>query len=316
MVQYSIIIPTYNSSKTIVRLLDSFKQTKNDFYEVIIVDDCSTDETISVVDEYKQSSEMTIRVISKEKNSGPGVSRNMGIKAASGEYICFMDSDDYVSNSYFSAINKGLDMGAEVVYFNAYQVTGDNESPIFSKGYKTREDYIALTTGSLCMFCSKRSLWDGIELPPIKNAEDIAVIPVVMSRAKKIVSIPDYLYYYINNSHSLSNSYSPKISENFMKSFSYTLKLIDRDKYVDQIEFHGIKTILYGATLNALKANVDSTTLKKYWDSFTMEFPKWYNNRYLSNYPLKKKFFLFMVRFRLLFVLRLYTSLHTYLLNR
>ena len=314
--KFSVIIPTYNSSKTIVRLLDSFKQAVNEFYEVIIVDDCSTDDTILVVDKYRKSTDMVIRVISKDKNSGPGVSRNIGIKAALGDYVCFMDSDDYVSNSYFSAITKGLDTGAEVVYFNAYQVTTENKSPIFSKGYKTREDYIALTTGSLCMFCSKRSLWEGVELPPIKNAEDIAVIPVVMSKAKKIVSIPDFLYYYINNSHSLSNSYSPKISENFMKSFHYTLNLIDRDKYAEQVEFHGIKTVLYGATLNALKANVDSTTLKKYWNSFTKQFPNWYKSRYLSYYPLKKKFFLFMVRFRLIPLLRLYTSLHTYLLHR
>ena len=166
------------------------------------------------------------------------------------------------------------------------------------------------------MFCSKRSLWEGVELPPIKNAEDIAVIPVIMSRAKSIVSIPDFLYYYINNSHSLSNSYNSKISENFIKSFHCTLSLIDRDTYAEQVEFHGIKTVLYGATLNALKANADSVILKKYWNSFTDQFPKWYKSKYLSYYPVKKKFFLFMVRFRLISLLRLYTSLHTYLLNR
>jgi glycosyltransferase involved in cell wall biosynthesis len=83
----SIIIPTYNASKFMPNLLDSiFKQTDEDM-EVIIVDDCSTDNTIDIVKQYP------VRVIHMEKNGGPARARNRGVEAARGDIIFFLDSD-------------------------------------------------------------------------------------------------------------------------------------------------------------------------------------------------------------------------------
>lgn len=84
---FSIIIPAYNASKTIKKCLDSiFKQNFSDF-EVILVNDCSTDKTKEIVDQYN------IKQICLEKNSGPAAARNIGIKQAKGKIIVFIDSD-------------------------------------------------------------------------------------------------------------------------------------------------------------------------------------------------------------------------------
>ncbi len=87
----SVIVPTYNSAKTVhIGLASLLKQTFKDF-EIIVVDDCSTDNTVETV---KKISD-TIKVVQLKKNIGAGPARNEGIKAAKGDYIAFLDSDDF-----------------------------------------------------------------------------------------------------------------------------------------------------------------------------------------------------------------------------
>lgn len=89
----SVVMPTYNSEKYIRDGLESvLNQTYKDL-DVIIIDDCSSDNTISIVHEYMQR-DSRIRLFENSKNSGAGVSRNVGIDMALGEYIAFLDSDD------------------------------------------------------------------------------------------------------------------------------------------------------------------------------------------------------------------------------
>ncbi|AFJ46557.1 putative glycosyltransferase [Shimwellia blattae DSM 4481 = NBRC 105725] len=92
-VKLSIIIPAYNASKSIGRTLLSFSSAITCSYEVIIVDDCSTDNTVEVISNYAELHQ-NIHVISLPVNSGPGVARDEGLKHAIGEYILFFDSDD------------------------------------------------------------------------------------------------------------------------------------------------------------------------------------------------------------------------------
>ncbi len=93
MIEVSVIIPTYNVCKFIDKTLDSvLTQTYSDF-EVIVVDDGSTDQTVSIIKQYCGKHPEKIRLILKE-NSGPGSARNVGIRAAAGEYIAFIDADD------------------------------------------------------------------------------------------------------------------------------------------------------------------------------------------------------------------------------
>jgi len=87
MRKLSIIIPTYNSAKTIRALLDSIFQSYFKNYEVIIVDDSSTDETINIIKEYK------VKIIRLKQNSGPAKARNIGVEHASSKNILFLDSD-------------------------------------------------------------------------------------------------------------------------------------------------------------------------------------------------------------------------------
>lgn len=108
----SVIIPTYNSQLTIERCLMSISAQTYPFIEIIVVDDCSNDNTVEIVKKY----EMTHRVllIQQNQNSGAGSSRNMGLSVANGKYIAFIDSDDSVVPNFVERLLEGLDASVEL----------------------------------------------------------------------------------------------------------------------------------------------------------------------------------------------------------
>lgn len=87
----SVVIPCYNSESTIERALRSVYEQTYTIHEIICIDDCSTDSTTDIISNLFP----TVKIIKKNKNSGPAMSRNMGIKVATGDYIAFLDSDDF-----------------------------------------------------------------------------------------------------------------------------------------------------------------------------------------------------------------------------
>ncbi|MDR2524122.1 MAG: glycosyltransferase [Candidatus Nomurabacteria bacterium] len=110
MPKISVIITSYNTEKYITDALDSVLcQTFTD-YEILIIDDCSTDSSVKTIKKIiKQHPERTIRLLENKENRGVSFSRNRAMDEATGEYILFMDSDDkYASNDAFEAINNRL----------------------------------------------------------------------------------------------------------------------------------------------------------------------------------------------------------------
>ena len=115
----SVIITTYNSEKFITRALESVFLQSYKKFEVIVVDDCSSDETINILQKYKKK----IFIIKKIINSGPANSRNLGIKHSKGDLICFLDSDDYWMK------NK---LEKQVAYANSYPEVGVFSNNVYS----------------------------------------------------------------------------------------------------------------------------------------------------------------------------------------
>lgn len=116
--KYSIIIPVYNGSKHIQRCVDSIINQQYDDYEIIIVDDKSTDDTVKKIN-LTYCNNDDINLIQLDNNNGPGYARNIGIQKAIGQYILFVDADDYVSNNYFATLNKAIDNDNcfDIMYF-------------------------------------------------------------------------------------------------------------------------------------------------------------------------------------------------------
>lgn len=103
MDKISIVVAVYNAEKTLKKCVDSLlNQTYNNI-EIILVNDCSKDNSLDICNEYSKAND-NVKVISNERNSGVSDTRNNGIDNSTGEYICFVDSDDYVESNYIEVL--------------------------------------------------------------------------------------------------------------------------------------------------------------------------------------------------------------------
>ena len=107
MDKISIVVAVYNAEKTLKKCVDSLlNQTYNNI-EIILVNDCSKDNSLDICNEYSKAND-NVKVISNDRNSGVSATRNNGINNSTGEYICFVDSDDYVEKDYVEILLKAL----------------------------------------------------------------------------------------------------------------------------------------------------------------------------------------------------------------
>lgn len=123
MPKISVIIPVYNVEKYLAQCLDSVINQTYKNLEIICVDDCSTDNSREILQEYAKKDDR-IKLVFNEQNSGPGYTRNNGLNIASGDYIHFIDSDDWLDlDTYEYLINKANKNKAEVFYFYVRQIS-------------------------------------------------------------------------------------------------------------------------------------------------------------------------------------------------
>lgn len=133
MVDFSIIIPIYNAEKTLRKCLDSICEQTFDNYEVILIDDGSTDQSFSICKGYEIQNKK-FRVFHQE-NAGPSAARNVGLGIAEGQWICFVDSDDYIEASYLQDIQDAAQsFDADVVFVGHNKVNESGTKETFLPG--------------------------------------------------------------------------------------------------------------------------------------------------------------------------------------
>nr|WP_319514337.1 glycosyltransferase family A protein [uncultured Cohaesibacter sp.] len=127
--EYSFVIPAYNDEKGIARHLEFFSR-RQEALEVIIVDDCSTDDTEGVIARFEMPNNIKLIYHKQDQNSGPGAARNLGASLASGEYLTFIDADDVICDSFFFYIKSSvLKNGADFVIYK-YHLAAHEDDPL------------------------------------------------------------------------------------------------------------------------------------------------------------------------------------------
>ena len=208
MPKFSIIIPVYNVEKYIKKCLDSvFDQSYKDF-EVIVVNDGTKDNSMQIVKEYD------VTIINQE-NQGLSEARNNGVKKAKGEYIIFLDSDDYLDKDSLKEIAKELDTKPDLVRFQVREVFDNNtidypEEPFENKtgeeAFKIMSSYHFVEIA--CCYAIRREYYNknGFQLKKGKLHEDFGLLPLVIIKANIVTSIPYICYNYVRRSNSIMNS--------------------------------------------------------------------------------------------------------------
>lgn len=220
----SVIIPVYNVKPYLDECVQSvIKQTYHD-YEVILVDDGSTDGSGKICDDYAKS-HSKIKVIHKS-NGGLSDARNYGIKASSGEYITFLDSDDYILPDTLKYLSQLMDeTNSDLVTCQTFRVNEDN-GEIYSK-YKSINLATIIIDGTencmhnflsgriidtiACAKLYKRSYFNDISFPVGKFHEDVFTTYKLIAKCKKIaIGAKAFYAYRIRKSSITQSTFSPK----------------------------------------------------------------------------------------------------------
>lgn len=315
MSKVSIIIPTYNSYQFMGKCLASLeRQTYNEF-EIVIIDDCSTDDTYGKIQDYMLNTAMDIKLYRLEKNSGPGVARNFGILNSTGEWIAFCDSDDWYEDEFLQKTIKEVETSkADIVMVDYYTVYGNDKKTCngytsLLKDFTTKKEIIAYSRPSLCNLLVKKMLLIENQIPNLYNGEDIATIPILLSKAERISIIDQPLYNYYLRENSISNRADSSIYESLLNAFEIIKNNLG-EEYFHEIEFIGIETVLYGVTLTALKAKVSDEIIINEIQKFISEFKSFNSNKYYKNYNLLKKIYIFFSANNFLFFCKIFSSMH------
>lgn len=207
----SIIVPVYNVEKYIHRCLDSIIYQTYENLEIILVDDGSPDGCGKICDEYaKQDSR--IKVI-HQKNGGQSKARNEAMKIATGDYFCFVDSDDYINEKYIERLyDLIIESNVDISMVNYCNFTGElvQDADILSAGSNSSKfnniDLIKnmhMITDELYVVMwgklFKRDLFQDIQFPEGRICEDLAVLYRLYDKVKSAVYSSEILYYYFRD---------------------------------------------------------------------------------------------------------------------
>lgn len=325
MVKYSIIIPCYNAARFINNCFEGISGLYFDrkFFEVLFIDDCSTDSTVSIIKDYKSKTDINVRLIKNSKNVGPGLSRRQAAEQAYGEYLCFCDSDDFYNSNILKDIDKEIENSrSDLVLFDmSYVIGGKDYRKNYTAPFKYGDklSYLSNCAESLCNLVVKRTLF--LSIPPIdvRNGEDLALVPLLIVNARKITHIDKSYYNYVMRSDSASlGKVSKDAYNNMLLAFEHIHSNLnfEDNEIRDCVEFLGIKTVLYNATLMAIKGGNNNNLLSKIVMDFSQNYPTWNHNVHIKKIKLEKYLYLWLLKNKLWLLCRAFAKLHSYILTR
>lgn len=207
----SVIVPVYNVEKYVGKCLNSLCKQTYENIEIIVVDDGSPDNSDKIINSYKMKDER-IRFI-KRKNGGLGAARNTGIRESKGEYICFVDSDDWVAPDYVECfLRAAFEDKSDVVISNISYVFEDGtrkpRTPEITEHevVNNREALAREFIGEQYKFhapnkCCKRDILINNEIwfPEDRLYEDVFTTYKILLASKTVSLIPDFTYYYLQS---------------------------------------------------------------------------------------------------------------------
>ena len=297
----SIIVPVYGVEKYIDKCLNSLVKQSLKEIEVIVVNDGTKDNSQKIVDKYVKKYPDKIKSYIKE-NGGQGSARNYGLKKASGEYIGYVDSDDFVEKDMYKKLyNKAKENNYDIVVCGNYNVSEDYQNKnidAFINNYNTDLENI---------FFGKMAVWNKIYKRDIliKNKlefkekvwyEDLAFTLKAIMNSNTFAFIDEPLYDYLIREGSTMNNSNVQRNLEILDAFNDILSYIQHNKkeeYFSKIEFLAIDHIYISAIVRVLKAEADDKvkreTINKLIDYMNKKFPNYKNNKYINTFSKNRK---------------------------
>ena len=300
MPKVSIIVPVYNVERYIVRSMDSLvNQTLKDI-EIIVVNDGSTDNSKKLIEIYQEKYPNKIKLVDKE-NGGLSDARNYGIPHATGEYIAFLDSDDYVElDTYEKMYNKAKEDDSDLVECDFIWEYPDRKKIDTGKIYNNKKEMLTYARVVAWNKLIKRSLIEEhkIEFPKGLRYEDVEFFYKMVPYYNKVSFVKEPLIHYIQRSSSISNTQNERTKEIFTimdNVIKYYKENNLYEEYKTELEYTYARLLLCSSLFRITKiedAKIRKQLLNETWKRLNNEFTNWKKNEILKKDKSAKNFYM------------------------
>lgn len=301
----SIIVPVYNMAHddNLTYCMDSLLAQTIDDYEIIAVDDKSTDNSLEILRDYESKNPGRVRVIASPENRRQGGAKNLGLRAASAEWVGFIDSDDWITPDYYEKLfKKAEETGADVVGCS-FSVTDKHSFEVGEVRRSALEDQtgeldgdkkasIILDTGHMVCRIYKRELFDknGLWFPEYCFYEDNCLGPLVMMYAKRFEYVDEPMYYYYQHGGSTTHGVNESRLVDRMTTMEYFMEECWKRELLEEFPLEIEYRFVNLAYVNTLFSYVINTPMLKQKVSFIrfirdgvmMNFPDFDTNPYFE----------------------------------
>lgn len=294
MVKISIIVPIYNTEKYLKKCFNSLiNQTLTDI-EIILVNDGSTDNSEKIIKEYSKKYQ-NIKAYTK-KNGGLSDARNYGVRKASGQYIAFVDSDDYVKKNMMEKLyNTATTRDLDVVVCNTYNVYPDKKKDTIieiKSNKKYSDDDIKnylISPPMACIRLFNKSLFNNMKFKKNIYYEDLELCPKIVNLTNKVGFVDESLYFYLQRNGSImkQKKFQDKLLDIFTVLESNEKELYN--KYPEEIEYMYISHLLRTTTLRFLDYEEGIEYIYKIKETIKTKYPNWKKNKYYKKSSIKLK---------------------------
>ena len=294
MPKVSLIIPVYNVENYIEKCLNSVvNQTLKDM-EVIIVNDGSKDSSKQKIEKYLKKYPR-IKYIEKE-NGGLSDARNYGMQYATGEYIAFLDSDDYVEETMYEEMyNVAQKEAADMVECNFIWEYPDKKREDIGAVYKSKREMVEKARVVAWNKLIKRELLEktGVKFPIGLRYEDVEFFYKLVPYLEKVSFVKKCFVHYIQRGNSIANTQNIRTKEIFtvlQNVISYYRENGFYDEYKDELEFIYVRFLLCSSLKRICKIQNKeerNLALDETWNNITLNFPNWRKNPILKKKTLK-----------------------------
>lgn len=313
----SVIVPVYNVEKYIAKCLDCLVHQTLLNMEILVINDSSPDNSQGIIDEYAAKYPQIKSFI--KPNGGIADVRNFGLQKATGEYIGFLDSDDYAALDMFEKLyNKAKQEDADVVvsHFKWVDQTSERiqkEGP-YGIGKEMMVHLFATLWNKIYKTDFLRQLH--IEFPTGNRYEDACFLYCLTPHINKLAFVDEAFVSYVQHGASITHTNNDQV-KNMIAVFKLISDYFKRehlyDEYYDELEYLHIKFFLGNSFLRSAKIkdkNDRKDTILSGWNLLNQEFPQWNKNHYLSDLGgLKNKYFKLVRRWNILFFAWVFSKL-------
>ena len=312
----SLIVPVYNTMEYLPKCLDSLAAQTLDEIEVLVINDGSPDDSNKVIKEYEEKYDF-IHGYEKE-NGGLSDARNYGIQKATGEYVAFVDSDDYITpdmceKMYHLAKEQDLD----IVVCDTFMDYPDHSFVMKADSGLTKDPvrgYIMCYPNAPARLI-KREIFHTVAFKKGIWYEDLQLMPRLVFYTDKIGFANEAFYHYVQREDSIMNSAS--ISEKHKDIFRVLKDVRDAykeqglfEQYHDELEYLHIIHLQRSAIFRFLDLKGSKDCIRQVEREMKENFPKWSRNPYLKKSNIKFRLFCALGRFHLYGLIRILKAVH------